>query len=142
MSNNESNNTMYDSIISNNQIATIYNNVVGELENKELDQNQIASALLAATSMGFNDLFNVLSRMIVNSDILNTYLNSNDIDDNNLKDCIIDTMRVINTIGKSINNDDIRSLTERLNTILAQQEVNDESPVNSEVDKDESEDLS
>ena len=55
-----------------------------------------------------------------------------------------DTINLITKIAQSINNEDIRALTENLNDLMVanQEAAQDESTTDSEVDQDESEDLS
>jgi len=138
----KNNNTMYHSVSENPKIGEIYENVINELETKDLNDDQITSALLAATSMGFNELFDILSKMIVNAKLLNDYKDNKNILDE-LDTISNDTISIITNIGKSIDNDDIRSLTERLNTYMQkQEEAENESTATVESNENESEDLS
>ncbi len=160
---NEVDKTMLDSVTSNPQIEDIYNNIIGELEGNGLDDVKLNSALLAATSMGFNDLFNILSRMIVNAYVLEKYMATMTNTDESLTELSNDTIAVINKIGDAVENKDIQSLTSRLNELMQAEaeaaeaamadssteivdveteEVENESSVDSEVDKDGSADIS
>ena len=138
------NRTMYDSILLNDQINDIYNNVIDDLTKQDISDEQTINALLASTSMGFNDLFNTLSRMIINAYIVDKYKNDNSIElSESMDEVINNTINVITKISKSVNNKSIKTLTEQLNVLMQeQQEGDDESTTYSEVDEDESEDLS
>jgi len=154
--------TMFESILENEQMDSVYDNIITDLTDNELDQDQISSALLATTSMGFNDLFNILTRMIVNAYVLDRY---NASDDNVIKKDVqsmsTQTINIIKSIGESIVNDKIQKLTGELNVFMEEQqklaeaavaempnpeiietEVVDEGTTDSEVDEDSAEDLS
>ena len=93
---------MYNSIMQNDQLSQVYDNIINDLVEQKIKDDQIGSALLATTSMGFNDLFNILSRMIVNSYVLEKYTNESKesiIDDSELSIIIKKTIDVIAIIG-------------------------------------------
>ena len=139
------NKTMYDSILLNDQIESIYDSILKDLTDQDLNEDQIVNALLAATSMGFNELFNTLSRMLVNSYILNRYIATTSLDrDSDLITVSNNTAELISGIAKSIDNESIRVLTEQLNDLMVanQEATQNESTTDSKVDEDESTDLS
>jgi len=140
------NETMYDSILLNDQIDSIYDSILKELTDQNLTEVEIVNALLASTSMGFNDLFNILSRMVVNAYILDKYIATTSLDrDSEIVTIANTTIEIISKIAKSINNDDIKDLTEKLNVLMiATQEAQtaNESTTDSKDDEVESKDLS
>ena len=137
--------TMYSTILENDQLNSIYTNIIDDLSKENLDSEQIANALLATTSMGFNDLFNILSRMIVNSHVLETYTKSNDELDAEFIDIQSQVITLIKNIGTSIEDTKVSNLTTKLNEFMAKHQPEgtvDESTTDSEVDEDSAEDLS
>ena len=117
-------NTMFETIINNDNIDNIKTNIITELEGKDLDKEQITHALLASTSAGFNDLFSLISKMTVNANILEDHTDNLDVViDETLQSTSANVINIIYTIAKAINNKDIKVLTENLNTLMQQQQV-------------------
>ena len=71
---------LYESVVGSEGIADLKEKILGELKDKELNQEAVINALTASTSMGFNTLFEVLSKMTANAHILDTAIKDLDED--------------------------------------------------------------
>jgi len=143
------NNTMFDSVLQNGDIDKIYTDIITELSDQQLDNDQTVNALLATTSMGFNDLFKTLSKMVVNSYILDKYIDEKEL---SKEDVVVDiskkTIDLIVNIAQSIHNEKVEDIARNLNELMAksdldiQEENINESTTNTQNNENQSQDIS
>jgi len=135
---------LYESIINNDGMDHLKSNIIKQLQDNNLNDEEKINALVASTSMGFNVLFETLSKMVANSYILDQSLdeiNTDDVD-SVLLTVANDTINLIKDVGTSISNDVVGNITTNMQYLVEKFGDKNESASDSESSQDGAEDLS
>lgn len=125
---------LYESITTSDGINDLKAKILGELGDNNMDDETRVNALTASTSMGFNSLFDILSKMTANAYVLEAALAEANEDNLSpeLATVAKDVCELIKNIGLSVENDKVRAITDNLKVLMERVGAFDESTTDSE----------